>query len=347
MSNHRELHIVNGSSGGGILRQALSLSRDDILIHDDLLSCGPLLPLRTIDEWRTQRETYLRTLYPIAFSFDSVNHDLLSCTEDLGHANQLTLWLGTGLAEQLLFAWLIQVFRLLNIDLKQLRVIQFAPDTDAPDTEKGSEILGIGMLNAEQVRAHPEPFVLNEVSIERLDAAWTAVTSSSPARLLEFVAGNPGPLPFLQRSLKSLLTRFPHFDNGLNVWDFELLRQVVERGPTAVKVIGFTIIRLIDNLDCVGDAYLFARLKLLGHPLLNHPLVSLKGNLAEMRETEVTVTETGKAVLNGSANAVRLNGIDDWVGGIHLDSAGGEVWFERDGVLVNSSMNQVQFKTMG
>jgi hypothetical protein len=56
-----------------------------------------------------------------------------------------------------------------------------------------------------------------------------------------------------------------------------------------------------------------------------------------MRETEVTVTETGKAVLNGGVNAVRLNGIDDWVGGIHLDSAGGEVWFQRDGVLIDSS----------
>jgi hypothetical protein len=97
------------------------------------------------------------------------------------------------------------------------------------------------------------------------------------------------------------------------------------------------MIRLIDNLDCIGDAQLFARLKLLGNLSLNEPLVSLKGNLAEMRETEVTVTETGKAVLNGGVNAVRLNGIDDWVGGIHLNSAAGEVWFQRDGVLVDSS----------
>jgi len=197
--------------------------------------------------------------------------------------------------------------------------------------------LGIGTLNAEQVRAHPEPLVLKDEAIDGLDAAWTAVTISTPALLVKFVAGDPGPLPFLQRSLKSLITRFPNFESGLNLWDFELLRQVLERGPRAVKVIGFTIIRLIDSLDCVGDAYLFTRLKLLGDPSLNHPLVSLKGNLAEMRETEVTVTETGKAVLNGSVNAVRLNGIDDWVGGIHLNSAVGEVWFERDGVLVNGS----------
>ena len=102
MSNHRELHIVNGSSAAGIVRQALGLSRDDLISHDDLLSCGPLFPLRSIDEWRSQRENYLRTLYPFEFYFDSVNRDLLSCAEDLRHADRVTLWLGTGLAEQLL-----------------------------------------------------------------------------------------------------------------------------------------------------------------------------------------------------------------------------------------------------
>ena len=330
MSNHCELHIVNGSSAAGMVRQALGLSRDDLISHDDLLSCGPLFPLRSIDEWRSQRENYLRTLYPFEFYFDSVNRDLLSCAEDLRHADRVTLWLGTGLAEQVLFAWLIQLFCLLNVDLDKLRVIQFSTDP-----KMGYEILGIGMLNADQVKAHPEPFVLDEVAIDSLEGAWMAAISSTPARLVEFLASDPGPLPFLERSLQSLITRFPNFESGLSLWDFELLRQVVERGPTAAKVIGFTMIRLIDNLDCIGDAHLFARLKLLGNLSLNQPLVSLKGNLAEMRETEVTVTETGKAVLNGEVNAVRLNGIDEWVGGIHLNSAAGEVWFQRDGVLVD------------
>ena len=55
-----------------------------------------------------------------------------------------------------------------------------------------------------------------------------------------------------------------------------------------------------------------------------------------MRETEVTLTQTGSAVLECSVNAVTLNGIDDWVGGIHLNSATGDVWFQREGVLVDS-----------
>jgi len=70
-----------------------------------------------------------------------------------------------------------------------------------------------------------------------------------------------------------------------------------------------------------GDAYLFSRLKGLAAPAQRQPLVALTGNPLSMRETEVVLTQTGRAVLEGRANSVALNGIDDWVGGIHLNSA--------------------------
>ena len=34
------------------------------------------------------------------------------------------------------------------------------------------------------------------------------------------------------------------------------------------------------------------------------------------------------------ANAIKLNGIDDWVLGVHLDSKQGTVWHRKDGALV-------------
>ena len=92
--------------------------------------------------------------------------------------------------------------------------------------------------------------------------------------------------------------------------------------------------RGMDGLDWVGDAYLFTRLRSLADPSLSQPLISLTGNSANMRETNVSLTATGKDVLEGKVNSVALNGIDDWVGGIHLDSAAGEVWFQRKGFLV-------------
>jgi len=56
-------------------------------------------------------------------------------------------------------------------------------------------------------------------------------------------------------------------------------------------------------------------------------LLSLIGSYDKFRDAQVELTETGKAVLNSGANFVELNGIDDWVCGVHLDSAAGRVWF--------------------
>ncbi len=123
-------------------------------------------------------------------------------------------------------------------------------------------------------------------------------------------------------------------ESGLNHLQMQLLRLVDEKGPTAVKVIGFTMIRTIDWLDWVGDAQLFAWLKRLGEPSLPHPLISFTGNEADMREAEVHLTDIGKRSWRENSNFVRLNGIDDWVGGIHLESVAERVWFQRNGIIV-------------
>ena len=53
------------------------------------------------------------------------------------------------------------------------------------------------------------------------------------------------------------------------------------------------------------------------------------------RNTRAAVlTDAGESVLAGHANAVELNGIDDWVLGVHLDSENGSVWYRKDGALV-------------
>lgn len=332
MSYSRELHIAPGGAAAGCIKQALNLSPGELVVNDDLLSCGPLIPLRSLDEWRLKREEYLRTFYPTnGFSFADAPYDLLTNPASLREAKSVTLWIGTGLEEQLLLVWVPQLFRLLNVDLQKLRVIQFSRDPTS-----GGEIQGIGLLSPDKLKVHPDAWPLDEAALASLDKAWSAVTASTPSSLVTFLAADPGPLPFLQRSLRWLMFRLPDVESGLNLWELELLRQVAEKGPTAAKVVGFTMIRWMDGFDYVGDAYLFARLKRLATPSLRKSLVSLTGNLSDMRETEVTLTQTGSAVLERSVNAVALNGIDDWVGGIHLNSATGDVWFQREGVLVDS-----------
>jgi len=120
MSYSRKLHIAPGGYAAGLIKQALNLLPGELVVHDDLLSCGPLIPLSSLDQWQRNREKYLRTLYPgDELPFGDVPYDLVTNPERLRAAESVTLWIGTGLAEQLLLALVPQLFGLINADLKK------------------------------------------------------------------------------------------------------------------------------------------------------------------------------------------------------------------------------------
>lgn len=73
-----------------------------------------------------------------------------------------------------------------------------------------------------------------------------------------------------------------------------------------------------DTPDWVGDGYLFDRITKLGGPELTSPLIELSSGPPPKKRLHAEVTEFGRKVLAGEANHVAENGIDDWVGGVHL-----------------------------
>jgi len=321
-----EIHIVSGFSAAGTLRQALRPVA--LLVSDDVLSCGPLPPLESLEDWRQTREAYLRTLVLDEPDFALTGRDdhLLTEPSRLRAADSIFLWTGTTLNEQLLLVWIVQVLRLLCIEGERLRVILI--------TQGGlGDIVSVGMCRPDQLRAHPPPEPLTAEALAQIDRAWAAVTAPEPSGLLAFLAEDTSPLPFLSRSLRSLLDHYPDASTGLNRWETTLLKHTDSKGPSAVRIVGYSMGDALDSPDLVGDAYLFSRLRRLGDPSLAHPALVLSGTITELRGTEARLIETGRDSLAGKANFVDLNGIDDWVGGVHLDSTRGRVWFRRDGGL--------------
>jgi hypothetical protein len=57
------------------------------------------------------------------------------------------------------------------------------------------------------------------------------------------------------------------------------------------------------------------------------PLVSLEvepRDDPDLPSGVVTITDTGRAVLSGRADWIRINGFDRWLGGVHLSAALGD-----------------------
>jgi hypothetical protein len=102
-----------------------------------------------------------------------------------------------------------------------------------------------------------------------------------------------------------------------------------------------------DYPDTVGDVYLFGRLRQLADRRLAQPAVVMEGDLSSYRGCEVRLTAAGEAFLEGSKNFVEVNGIDEWVAGVHLDSRTHEVWFRNKGTLVAGSAAQPGFQRTG
>lgn len=193
------------------------------------------------------------------------------------------------------------------------------------------------MLNPEQMRAHPTARPLTTASLAELTDAWTAITSPDPEALLSLLSEPMEALPYLIPSLRTLLDRYPHHKIGLNRAEVTLLRNVQEHGPRAITPIGRTLIASSGH-DLWNDAWLFSRLLHLGSKNLPAPALDLSGDTATMRTCEARLTEVGSRLLSQELNFVDLNGIDDWVLGVRLDSAQGSVWFRTADSLVQRGL---------
>ena len=141
MSRLSEIHIALGDSAAGSLRQADTLPPGaKLLTLRDQLSCGPLPPLQSLAQWRDLRHAFWELVGPP--DPDYPPFDFPDDLAILGDARSITLWLGTGLADQLQLAWLVQALRLLGTDPASLSTVQFSGVG-----RKVFEVVSVAVLN--------------------------------------------------------------------------------------------------------------------------------------------------------------------------------------------------------
>lgn len=313
---NRAVHLVGGDSVAATLRTALRLSRNQVLVNEDPLSCGPAPATDDLQVWRSVREDYLNDIYlewP-DFSFSEyADNGLFMNAERLRQEQAIVAGAGQGLPDQLLLAWIVFLFDRLNLDLSKLAIVQFEKLHPTQD------VISVGEVSPENIRQHrPAPHRLDSEEVEELRRVWKVYTSDDPAALSSYVAEN-SPIPIAHRAVRELIYRYPDVRSGLGVWDERLLHYTSDKGPAAARVIGYTMGSSV-SLDQQGDMVLFYRL--IGLAAARSPLVSLTGSRTTMRGCEVKLTSFGQDVLAGKANAVEENGIDDWIGGVHLGGEG-------------------------
>ncbi len=316
----KTLHIVDGESTGGSLREAGLGTRKNILSWKDALYAGPVpqgLTLRSLSKLRSRFWEGKS-----ATEFDERNVALARRAD----YDEVVLWFGATSTCQLSLVQLLHWFGHGSGDNTRLRLV----------SAYGGWLNTEPILEAYKAR---KPITPRQGRLAR--RVWNAFCAPTPRALSLLLADDLNDLPEIRDTITFLLREYPESYSGLSRLERKLLRTVDSLGFTTPAATVGTVLRT----DLVGDSFLFDMLRsfvIAPHPLLRFA-EPFKGAFKSylFNGSKIAITDTGRSVLVGKADHIALNGIERWIGGVHL--AGNRVrwrWDERsNGVVPQGKLN--------
>jgi uncharacterized protein DUF1835 len=167
------------------------------------------------------------------------------------------------------------------------------------------------------------PVRSDQVALARL--AWEAVRAPGPQGVEALLNTYTAALPHLGPALRRHLEELPGVGDGLGRTERQALEAIADGAATPFEV--FLATQRAEEAAFLGDSWMWTRLADLGTG--RDRLVATRGG-GELGPPpprpgsdgfagrEITLTDTGRAVLRGEADRCALLPVDRWVGGIHL-----------------------------
>lgn len=307
------LHLHNGDCSAGVA--ARSGIPGEHLAWREALSDGPTPRLDSLDGWIAVRAAHLA---------GSSDVPLAECTSQLleqerrlseaGVEDEVILWVEHDLLCQVTLCYWLDAFahRVRRPSRLSLVCISEFPGIDV--------FRGLGQLTPRQMASlFPDRVELTDRELSLGSRAWRAYTSPEPTEIGALLDENLDLLPFLEEALRLHLRRFPSTRDGLGLPAREALRLVA--GGTSDFHPLFEAFGLAYPRLGLGDVQFLVELRRLASAGTSF--------LAERRDAasppSYELTDAGRAALDGAADFVALNGIDLWLGGVHL-RPDGRIW---------------------
>lgn len=314
------LHITNGDSTGGSLRQ--SGLDGDVLPWRDMLHEGPLPANLSLSELRPIRarfivEAGLGGSDEVLAKFAERDAILARFREH----DEVLLWFEHDLYDQLQLIQLLDYFSWQDLGSTRLSLICI-------NSFSGVEpFFGLGQLTPEQLASlYPARQLISPAMLHLGHEAWDAFRSPDPTVLEALLRTDTTVLPFLGAALLRHLEQFPAIDSGLSRTERQILEAVAAGGCSPVEI--FLADQRQEAAPFMGDWPLWLHLSHLCQG--SQPLLALADGTAftlpwqsespdAFSAQQLALTAQGRAVLTGQADWVRLSGgIERWLGGVHL-----------------------------
>jgi hypothetical protein len=175
---------------------------------------------------------------------------------------------------------------------------------------------GLGQLEPEQLPGLLEAAtLLTAEALELGAAAWAALRAADPGGLGAVAASRSPQLRFLGEAFDRLSREYPSTRDGLSLTERRILAATPEAGAPAGAVFGRLGER--EARPYLADRFFFRIVERLARARV--PLLELDPPGGQVTAgTGLRPTRAGRRVLGGQADHVALNGIDRWIGGVHL-----------------------------
>src|SRR4051794_28588627 len=301
------LHVSNGDAtdlaGTGLA--------EHILYWRDTLHEGPV-PALGPEELRRVRADFL--LSEGADDRREADRMFLDRDEALAahRDGEYVLWFEADLYDQLQIIQILDRLRALGVPAQRVTLICIG---EHPGIARFG---GLGELSAAQLRdlaTTDAPVRLSSEALDLAARAWAAFTASAPTDLAAIAATRSVELRFLGEAFDRLGREYPSTRDGLSLTERRNLA-AASGGPTDAGSV-FTRAAARETRPFLGDTWCFAILRRLAAGI--DPLVLLEPSETYVdRHSVIHLTRAGTQALNGEVDQVALNGVDRWVGGVHL-----------------------------
>jgi hypothetical protein len=301
------LHISNGDAtdvpGTGLARR--------VVYWRDILHEGPV-PEAGPAELRQIRADYLASYEGVERAEAMRQFTERDQAVEANRDGEYVLWFEADLYDQLQLAEILTRLASLGVPAESITLICIGEHAGI------ARFGGLGELTAEQLRELPHTNAssrLTQAALELATRAWAALRAPTPDGLAAIAAERLGELRFLGEAFDRLSRDYPATRDGLSLTERRVLAAVADGACDALTA--FVQAGAREARRYMGDTTCFGRMNRLAegpHPLLRldppgrpvHPATALR------------LTDAGARVLSGEADQIALNGIDRWIGGVHL-----------------------------
>lgn len=309
----RTLHIRCGSDIKMRLDQAGFAG--DFLEYSNPFCVGPVTGDPDQPEQIMARADFLasilkdKALYPPAGLVTRLTREEADLAAAVGSYERIVLWFEHDGYDQLILARLLAFFRDHPPPLLELVSVNHFPGS--------IRFIGLGQLPPEALRLlwHGRKAV-SDAELSYGKRVWQAVKSATPLDLATIIQAPDVPLPDMRRAMHRHLQELPSCENGLSLTE-QLILDMLSEGNQRLGALFGRLMMERDPLPWQSDllfAYVIDGLCGAGDPAIR---VDRAENDHRFKD-QLSLTDTGRAVLEGRRDWLRCSPARRWVGGVAI-----------------------------